>query len=422
MDGETAARRTLEHANLMKIHRVHAAWGILAVANPCAPACQTLESDPCTVTICDISRGACQRDAFEAIACARDHDGSIPPVEVLSYTEFQSRNDAPPFTLREQQMANAFVTLGFAPSIGSLTRESGNPMAYYSRGDGRVTIVESSEDDDIRTFALLQAFANAQQDVDYDLHRLFDEAAASFDASLAMSATVYGEAFFSSAIAWDDSFGTDDSSPRHAIYDMKDVARQHAADPAVAFPSVNAAFALGYGGSLYSRRWSSERDGRSEIASLFSNPPQTTLAVISNDLPGRPPEELTDPELDIEAPHQVVAVDTLGAWMARTFVLRAGGPTMVDEWRGDRFTLVGGETSADIGIHWRIELRRSAADTGQQIREASASRPWFVHTTDETLIIVAAFDASSLSAWVERFGLMPLEDPDAEDPDAEDPE
>jgi hypothetical protein len=376
----------------------------LAVFGHGATACHP-ESDPCIGTVCDISRGSCQRDAFEAIACAREYDGPSPPVEVIGFSEFKSRDHTPPATLREQQVANAFVLLGFAPTVGSLSESPGNPMAYYSMEEGRVTIVESTEDDEVRMIALLQAFANAQQDVDYDLRRLFGEASGSFDASLAMSAIVYGESHFSAAIAWANSFAVDEVSPGRVVGDVAARARELAADRGAPVPEVNGAFALGYGGNLYASRWRPRHGHRSEIAALLSNPAQTTLAVMSNEPPGVPAKEVADPLLDIEAPHQVIAQDTLGAWMARTFVLRAGGSANLDHWLGDRITIVGGETSGDLGVHWRIELGSFAAGLGEQIREASPSRPWFVHVTGGTLVIVAAFDPSTVDDWVERFGL-----------------
>jgi hypothetical protein len=147
----------------MNSDHVRAAWVVLVIASHGATACHVEERDPCVVEPCDISRGACQREVFEAIACARDYDGASPPVEVISFSEYQSRNDESALTLRDLQVANAFVTLGFAPTIGSLTESYGNPIAYYSPQAGRVTVVESDDDDDIRIFVLLQAFANAQR-------------------------------------------------------------------------------------------------------------------------------------------------------------------------------------------------------------------------------------------------------------------
>jgi hypothetical protein len=391
----------------MNFDHVRAAWVVLVIATHGATACHLEERDHCVIEPCDISRDACQREVFEAIACARDYDGASPPVEVISFWEYQSRNDEPALTLRDLQVANAFVTLGFTPTIESLTESYGNPIAYYSPQAGRVTIVESDDDDDIRILVLLHAFANAQQDVEYDLERLFGQAAVSYDAALAMNATVYGESFFSAAIAWDRSVGTAASSPRDLVSEMQNTAKNLAADANAALPIVNAAFAVGFGGRLYSERWNPGHDYPAEIAALLSSPPETTRAVLWNELPGEPPTSVPAPVLDIEAPHQVVVVDTFGAWMASTFMRRAGASAMSRAWRGDRFTLVGGEAPADIGIHWRIDLGASAADVGEQIREASASRPWFVHVAGESLIIVAAFDLSSLDAWVERFGLMP---------------
>jgi hypothetical protein len=383
--------------------------------------------------VCDIGSAGCREHVFVQTACARGHDGrTVPTVYTITRDEFEDllRGDEEPTAeqLRiDAQTAAALRMLDLLPAGQTSNNEAAiesyahNVLAFYSRGDASVTIVETnlgSVDRETSVFVLSHEFVHAQQDVDVGLQDFFDAHSTSSDSNAALRSITEGEAVLFSNVTMARQPGASITPELfHEYYAQQQQGLREAAagstDPAdeAAYTDLSSSFPYSFGGQLVTDRWLSEGDGG--VLDLYDDPPLSTATILRT-LAGAEPANLLDlPSLSADALPEgwsIVAEDTLGAWILFAVARRSGfqeatANELAEDWAGDHLLVAGGPTDADVALAWT--LRFGSEGSAERFAEVQATAPpegvRSVQQAGRDVTLVMAVDAEALALWEGTF-------------------
>lgn len=410
--------------------------GLFALALLAAlPACQ--EDDPCEEPLqaCDISSAGCREHVFVQTACAREHAGrTVPTVHTITRSEFEEfLRDEPEPTAEEArsdaQTATALRMLDLLPPGTTSSNEAAieayarNVLAFYSRSDASITIVETNLGDvdrETSVFVLSHEFVHAQQDVDVGLQDFFDAHVTSSDSNTAIRSVTEGEAVLFSNVTMARQPGLSITADVFDAYYAEQQAglREAAAGASdAAYTDLSTSFPYPFGGQLVTERWLA--DGFEGVLDVYDDPPISTATVLRT-LAGAEPANVLDlPALSAGALPEgwtIVAEDTLGAWILFAVARRSGfdeatAEDWAEDWAGDRVLVAGGPTEPEVALAWTLRFGSDASAEGFAAI-ADAAPPEGVRSVrrdghDVTLVMAA--DAESLALWEGTFETATLE-------------
>lgn len=384
--------------------------------------------------ICDIGAAGCREHVFVQTACAREHAGrTVPAVHSITRDEFEALlREGPEPTAEElridAQSATALRMLHLLPAGETSSDEAAieayarNVLAFYSRSDASVTIVETNlgeVDDETAVFVLSHEFVHAQQDVDVGLQGFFDAHVTTTDSNTAIRSVTEGEAvlFSNTTMARQPGLSLT-ASVFDAYYAQQQQGLRDAAAgvtepgvPAAAFTDLSSSFPYPFGGELVTDRWLDE--GISGVLDIYDDPPLSTATILRT-LAGAEPANVVDvPTLstgELPAGWSVVADDTLGAWILfavarRSDFTETSASELAEDWAGDHLLVVGGPTEAEVALAWRVRFGSDAlAERFAGI--ASSTPPEGVRSVERNgsdVTLVVATDAESLALWETTF-------------------
>lgn len=389
--------------------------------------------------ICDIASAECREHVFVQTACARGHDGrTVPTVYTITRDEFEGllrEGDEPTAEqLRaDAQLAGALRMLDLLPAGETSSNEAAieayarNVLAFYSRGDASVTIIETNLGDvdrETAVFVLSHEFVHAQQDVDVGLQDFFDAHVTSSDSSTAIRSTTEGEAVLYSNLTMSRQAGATLTAGAFAEYfaqyqqGLRDAAAGASdGEEAEGYTNLSSSFPYPFGGELVTNRWQREGDGG--VLDLYDDPPISTAAVLRT-LAGRDPANVVDlPPLSVSTPLEgwsIVAEDTLGAWITFAVARRSGfvedsAMALAEDWAGDHLLVVGGPTDAQVALAWTV--RFGSEDSAERFAAlGDVAPPEGVRSVEHEghdVTLVIATTAEDLTAWEGAFEAAMLE-------------
>ncbi|MCX4246224.1 hypothetical protein [Paraliomyxa miuraensis] len=385
------------------------------------------------LTVCDIGSADCREHVFVQTACARGHEGrTVPTVYSITRDEFEALlRGGPEPTAEEQrvdaQLAAALRMLDLLPPGEGSSNEAAiqayarNVLAFYSREDASVTIVETnlgSVDDETAVFILSHEFVHAQQDVDVGLQDFFDAHVSSSDSNTAIRSVTEGEAVLFSNVAMARQEGASITAGAFAEYyaatqqGLRDAAAGVGSDGVEAgYTDLSSSFPYPFGGELVTNRWLAE--GTGAVLELYDDPPVSTAAILRT-LAGHDPANVVDlPPLSATTPPEgwsIVAEDTLGAWILYVVALRSGfsedsANALVEDWAGDHLLVAGGAAEAEVALAWSLRFGSDAS--AERFGEiGSVAPPEGVRSVVQNghdVTLVMATDADTLALWETAF-------------------
>lgn len=405
--------------------------GLAGVSSGCA------DDEGCdeTLRVCDIGSAACREHVFVQTACARQHDGrTVPTVHTITRDEFEAmlRDEPPPSTSEQRvdaQSAAALRMLDLLPpgttssSDAAIEAYARNVLAFYSRGDRSITIVETNlgeVDDESAVFVLSHEFVHAQQDVDVGLQGFFDEHVVSTDSNAAIRSVTEGEAVLFSNVTMSRRDGLSLTAELfERYYDEQQAGLREAAAGAseAALTDLASSFPYPFGGELVTDRWLA--DGISGVLDLYDDPPLSTATVLRT-LAGAEPANLPDPPAlsasTLPEGWAIVVEDTLGAWIMFAVARRSGfdeavAQDLAEDWAGDRLLVAGGPTAAEVALAWTLRFGSDAsAERFAQI--ADTPPPEGVRSVQRDghdVTLVMATNPDALALWEGTFETAVLE-------------
>lgn len=401
-----------------------------------APAACGRDADECDreLVVCDIGSAACREHVFAQTACARDHEGrTVPTVHTITRDEFVDllQDESEP-TAEEQridaQLATALRMLDLlAPGTTSSTDAAiesyaSNVLAFYSRSDTSVTIVETnlgSVDRETAVFVLSHEFVHAQQDVDVGLQAFFDAHVTSSDSNTAIRSVTEGEAVLFSNVTLSRQHGQALTPEAFAAYysSQQDSLREAAAgnsaadEPDAAYTDLSSSFPYPFGGELVTERWLD--DGMEGVLGLYDDPPLSTATVLRM-LDGAEPANLPDPPAlstsTLPQGWSIVSDDTLGAWIMFAVARRSDfdeplAESLAKDWAGDRLLVAGGPTAQEVALAWT--LRFGSDDSAERFAAIADTPPpegvRSVQQDGHDVTMIIAVDEESLALWEATF-------------------
>lgn len=407
-----------------------AGLALLAAASGCG------ESDECreAFQVCDIASAECREHVFVQTACARGHEGrTVPPVHTITRDEFEEllRSGAQP-TADEQrvdaQTATALRMLDLLPpgesssDAAAIEAYARNVLAFYSRSDETVTIVETNLGDvdrETACFVLSHEFVHAQQDVDVGLQDFFDAHVTSTDTNTSIRSVTEGEAVLFSNVTLSHRAGQSLTREEFTAYysaqqeNLREAAAGVASvdEAAAAITELSSSFPYPFGGELVTARWLD--DDMAGVLELYDDPPLSTATVLRT-LAGAEPANLPDvPEIStgtLPAGWSIVVDDTLGAWIMFAVARRSdfdalAAEDLAEDWAGDRLLVAGGPTAAEVALVWTLRFgsdlsaERFAAIAGTPPPEGVRS----VQRSGHDVTMILAADEESLALWEDTF-------------------
>ncbi len=382
------------------------------------------------IEICDIALESCQRHVFEQTACAREFDGSdVPHVHEISRDEFADllRDDDEPTedeirsdaqVAASQRMLSLLAPGETSSEDAAIESYASNVLAFYTRDDRSVTIIETNladADEETAVFVLSHEFVHAQQDVDIGLQAYFDEFSTTADSDTATRAISEGEAVLFSNLTMTRRPGvrlTEDDFDQYYAEQQSDLRAAAADSMAADYTTLASSFPYPFGGELVTNRWYDA--GRDGVLDYYDDPPRSTAEILGGE----------SPEIDIPGSTfgtlpdgwTIVSDETLGAWIVyavarRNGVVAADADALAQDWRGDRLLVVGGPTDADVAYGWTV--RFGSGDGAAAFAAIGAELPpegvRSVERVDDDVVVVGAVDDASLSTWQEAFEAATVE-------------
>lgn len=410
--------------------RAGAAAGLVLLATGCRD-----ESD-CEqpLQICDIASAGCREQVFVQTACARQHAGrTVPTVHTITRGEFEALlRDGPEPTADEQrvdaQTAGALRMLDLLPPGTTSSDEAAieayarNVLAFYSRSDASVTIVETNlgdVDDESAVFVLSHEFVHAQQDVDVGLQDFFDAHVTSSDSNTAIRSVTEGEAVLFSNVTMARQPGAVITPELFDQYytqqqqGLRDAAAgiTSADEPAAGFTDLSSAFPYPFGGQLVTDRWLV--DGIGGVLDTYDDPPLSTATVLRT-LAGAEPANVVDLPTITTGPlpdgWSIVGDDTLGAWILFAVARRSAfseqiATTLAEDWAGDHVLVAGGPTEAEVALAWSLRFGSDAS--AERFAQIDGVAPpegvRSVRVDGVDVLIVMATTADALAQWEATF-------------------
>jgi len=399
------------------------------------PACG--DEDPCEqpLQLCDIASAGCREHVFVQTACARGHTGGTAPiVHTITRDEFveilHSENEPDAEAQRiDAQSAAALRMLDLLPPGETSSNEAAieayahNVLAFYSRSDTSVTIVETNLGDvdrETSVFVLSHEFVHAQQDVDVGLQDFFDAYVTSTDSNTAIRSVTEGEAVLFSNVTMarlpDKSITAEVFAQYYA--DAQAGLREAAAGESdAAYTELSSSFPYPFGGELVTNRWLV--DGIEGVLALYDDPPLSTATVLRT-LAGAEPANLPDQPALSTGPlpegWTIVSDDTLGAWILFAVARRSDfaedlATELAEDWAGDHLLVAGGPTAAEVALAWT--LRFGSDTSAERFAEIADVKPpegvRSVEHDGHDVTLVMAADEDSLALWQGTFETAVLE-------------
>lgn len=364
---------------------------------------------------CDIRESACQRQLSELAACMRQSEPLDAPMDVITanaYRELLREALANEDKSKTERMTYALSVLKLAPpgnvaDADRLDERVRNTGGYYTPSQKRITIVDHGTPADSagNDTVLVHELVHALQDVDYDFATWpSSDAAQSFDARLARSTLVEGEASFYQYRAAVPLFGLDIGSidfeatlQQHLI---KSFERALSAD--YLLPQSFSSISYGLGAQLAYASW--KIGGPRAIDALWATPPSTMQAVLSELFGLNEPQtagiSLALPSIDSLT---LDSSEVLGAWGLYLILTQAGQADALANaltWRGDQLSIYADAAEPSTSVLWQLELESAAAAsfyqgffarrtgilrcraTGQRVYVAYGSGPFPSELTD----------------------------------------
>jgi hypothetical protein len=383
--------------------------------------------------VCDIGSAGCREHVFVQTACARGHDGrTVPTVYTITRDEFETllRSEDEPSAEQQRidaQSATALRMLDLLPAGTTSSNEATiesyarNVLAFYSRGDASITIVETNLGDvdrETSVFILSHEFVHAQQDVDVGLQDFFDAHVTTSDSNAAIRSITEGEAVLFSNVTMARQLG---ASITPEVFDeyyaqQQQGLREAAAgstDPTdeAAYTDLSSSFPYPFGGELVTDRWLSEGDAG--VLELYDDPPLSTATILRT-LAGAEPANVVDlPPLSASTLHEgwsIVAEDTLGAWILFAVARRSGfaedsAIELAEDWAGDHLLVAGGPADTEVALAWT--LRFGSEGSAERFAEIQSIAPpegvRSVQHAGHDVTLTMATDAETLALWEGTF-------------------
>lgn len=384
--------------------------------------------------VCDIASAGCREHVFVQTACARGHTGrTVPTMYTITRDEFEAwlREGEEPTAEQvrtDAQIAGALRMLGLLPpgqtssieaTIHSYAR---NVLAFYSRSDASVTIVETNlgeVDRETAVFVLSHEFVHAQQDVDVGLQDFFDEHVSSSDSNTAIRSVTEGEAVLYSNVAMSRQPGASLTPQAFADYyaqsqqGLRDAAAGIAPEgqPAAGYTDLSSSFPYPFGGELVTGHWLS--DGDAGVLGIYDDPPISTATILRTLAGHEPANEVDRPPLaasTLPEGWSIATEDTLGAWILFAVARRSGfaeesAQALAEDWAGDHIMVVGGPTDAEVALAWRLRFGTEAsAERFAGLGEVAPPEGVrsVEHEGHDVTVIMAA-DDEALALWQTTF-------------------
>lgn len=322
---------------------------------------------------CDVRDPACLKGLSQLAACLRHSEPLDVPTELLTedaYREqlLQSRADDGPASPHFDRALSSF---GLAPAqrppvSAQIADRVANLGGYYDSVEKRIVIIDHGRPaDGADTDALLvHELVHSLQDADYDLDHWPDDEPRSFDAALARSTLVEGEATLYEYRAAAALFGLDigevdlESSLQHRLAGVLEEALQATSALSVSFRTLP----YGMGALRAFAAW--RQGGPRAIDALWAAPPRTMQSVMAELFGVNAPQdsgaEIAPPIID------QLTLDSdavLGAWCLYFIKMQAGAANALDSalsWRGDHLWVYTDASSSTYTL-WQLEFDSAGA-------------------------------------------------------------
>ena len=338
--------------------RVARACVLLALG--CAPA----------VEPCNISERDCQEDVYYTMLRYRgdgvDPFAGLPPIERITLDEHRARVARASAAPAEPTAWDlAFTALGLLDARATLSAAgaesfASNVAAYYAPDVKTVTVIDRPRaGDDLTTdmSTLAHELVHAVQDREFDLQRR----STTWDASLADSALVEGDAVLYQSLAWTEFLGQDLSKIEWTQYYSR---YSHAAlDAVTAGPDrLFRAYLLAYpfGGEYLTRAW--ESGGNGEVRAAYERTPAQSVHFLVGYGKRRPGTHTARADCVPAPPPGFVSHGTtvLGAFELYAYLVGARvswteAITLASGWLADRLAVYE-DPSGAVALTWHIQL------------------------------------------------------------------
>lgn len=400
----------------------------------------------CELPDCDIRDDACQRAVTDAVVCVRGGDSADVELRVVDADAYIEENVEAALSSDgvecAEQWYRALTLIDLTSTdldVGSATESSLSRIAaFHSRADGVVTILDRGQP--MRglgaTSLLFHELVHAFQDAEYDLTAWYDEHWTSFDAGLALSAMVEGEAklYTDHAIAFTAGF-----DPEHVEWNRAyEVYREYsledslwAADP---FLFLRSNFVYAEGVTYVEDVW--RENGNDGVRAIFDAPPTSTRDVLTG---AHGALNLGDDEVD-QVPDMAhwgfryVGSARLGSYALGVLLRRYEWPydpeartsdgTLERDLETDFLSMFENEQGFDVLLAWRLRFgSQGSAETVADILEVKIDRSLLSRSAarvsrDGTLVSLAIMTSErTAAAWLDDLVWMaaPTREPDESD-------
>ncbi|HWP08248.1 MAG TPA: hypothetical protein VNN72_21050 [Polyangiaceae bacterium] len=345
------------------------------------PGCEAYDTAPC-----DVRDAACQLRLMQIAVCLRqDEPADLPPVSVVSETEYASiltervAGRAP--TPNRDELEWALSRFGLV--MPGALRDDAMVLYTATHIDGEfrpdmqdVLIIDHGAKTDIAEASntLVHEFVHALQ---YrELSDFGDGYVSTFDTHLALKSLIEGEARFHELRYRAPMLGLD---PRHVDWERTFENGVSAAETWVLkqdspFLAVTV-LPYGWGSRLFSFDWN--ETGHAGVLARFADPPTTTHALMAS-VHAYEPDDFTAPDIalpELPSGWSAIGHEVFGAVGTFLVLARYFTPDEARElalaWRGDTFTVLqrtAQSTNVGTVALWSVEFASEAAATSAASR------------------------------------------------------
>ncbi|HEX5098904.1 MAG TPA: hypothetical protein VFV94_05365 [Polyangiaceae bacterium] len=377
------------------------------------PGCEAYDTAPC-----DVRAPACQSRLMQIAVCLRqDEPADLPPVSVVSETEYASiltervAGRAP--TPNRDELEWALASFGLVKP-GALRDDA---MVLYTaahiEGEFRpdkqdVLIIDHGADTDIAEASntLVHEFVHALQ---YRELADFDDGyVATFDTRLALKSLIEGEARFHELRYRAPMLGLD---PRQVDWERTFQNGVSTAEAWVLkqdspFLAVTV-LPYGWGSRLFSFEW--DETGHAGVLARFAEPPTTTHALMAS-VHAYEPDDFTSPDIalsELPSGWSAIGHEVLGAVGTFLVLARYVTPDEARElalaWRGDTFTVLqrtADNTTVGVVALWSVEFATEAAATSAASRVTLTAPGTTTTRATGTRLTVVVSDRAADLTWL----------------------
>lgn len=345
--------------------------GLGRLSYPRMPGCEQIDSAPC-----DTMQPGCQQVRLELAACLRGSEpGELPPVTLWTEQQYgdaltallaESPRPTPDHYERALSLLHLVEPGAFSPGPAVMNQVSW-VWGFYDPEERDITIIDHGQpaDDDTSNALLLHELVHALQDRDVTLRAFHEEHDGSFDAMLASTSIVEGEAELHESHYVAALLGLDPTQVDWREHFTNRIANgdKWVLEQSSPLVATRSDFPYAYGQRFVDFAW--QAGGHQALLALFAAPPTSTQVLLaSTDAPNASftPVELVAPTAPSD--WSFVADDTLGAWALYLVLTRSATTPDVRAaalaWRGDRLSIYSGPTT-DTALAWQLELGDEAS-------------------------------------------------------------